>query len=208
LPADGAGAFAIAVAIVAQPSYHDAAALPIFCLARDVPGYHAIDFIIIHKMINIVKQPLHDDELAFIDEMASLLTPWGMAVSSGRVYGYLLLKQKPVGLDQIGTDLRMSKVSAWKAARDLADFGHVRRYGEPGSKRALYGPTDNFDTPFQKQCSLLGALGRLLRIGAASVGGGETAERLQEMARFYLSLQQTMESTIRDLNAQRNAQKS
>jgi predicted transcriptional regulator len=152
-------------------------------------------------MINLVKRVARGDQRRFIGEIASLLAPWGMPISSGRVYGYLLLHERPVSLDQIAADLQMSRVTAWKAARNLADFGHVRRYGEPGSKRALYGPTDSFAEPMMKQCSLLEALGNVMQSSAAAVAKGKTAARLQQMAHFYLSLGQTMATAIRRLNS-------
>jgi hypothetical protein len=143
------------------------------------------------------------DENHFIREIAALLAPWGMPVMAGRVYGYLLLNPAPVSVNQIATDLRTSKVAAWNAARSLEEFGHVRRYGEPGSKRALYGPTGNFDVPMVKQCALLGSLGALLQNSASAIAQGDVASRLQEMARFYLSMRKAMEATIQELNANR-----
>jgi hypothetical protein len=157
-------------------------------------------------MINIVKRAIRDDQRRFISEIASLLAPWGMPMSSGRVYAYLLLHERPVNLDQIAADLQMSRVTAWKAARNLADFGHVRRHGEPGSKRALYGPTDSFADPMMKQCSLLEALGTVMQSSAPAVAAGKTAARLLEMAHFYLSLGQTMAAAIRRLNGRSGRQ--
>lgn len=158
-------------------------------------------------MVNIALQRLSDEEHRFIEQIASLLGPWGMASSSARVYGYLLLHEGPVNLDQIAADLRMSKVSAWKAARSLEDFGHVRRYGEPGSKRALYGPTDSFETPMAKQGALLGALGSLLQTSASTIAKTGAAPRLEQMGQFYLSAQSALETTIREMNAKRSAAK-
>ena len=157
-------------------------------------------------MINIVKRAISDDERRFIQEVASLLATWGMPGSAGRVFGYLLLKQSPVSLDQIATDLEMSKVGSWNAARLLERFGHARRYGEPGSKRALYGASDNFGSPLQEQGSLLGALGTLLQNGASTVATGEAAVRLAERGRFYLFLRRAMEAAIQDFNASRSGE--
>jgi hypothetical protein len=155
----------------------------------------------IHKMLNIPVQTLQDDERRFIDEIASLLAPWGMPTASGRVYGYILLSQAPVSLDQIATDLKMSKGGAWSAAKLLERFDHVRRYGEPGSKRAFYGPTDNFAAPMVEQCALLGSIARLLQTSAGTVATGDAVRRLKAMSRFYLSMRQAMETVIQELNA-------
>ena len=142
--------------------------------------------------------PLHAFEQCFIDQFANLLSPWGLPMSSGRVNAYLLLKSEPVSVNQIAVDLQMSKVSAWKAARSLAEFGHVRRYGEPGSKRALYGPSEDFASPFRKQAQLLETLGDTFRETAAASQSTETAQLLVEMAQFYASLRRAMETAILD----------
>jgi hypothetical protein len=128
--------------------------------------------------------------------MAALLAPWGLPLMSGRVYGYLLLCERTVSVNEIAAALGSSKVAAWKAARSLEEFGHVRRYGEPGSKRALYGPTDSFEAPLVKQADLLGALAARLRTGASTIARGDTASRLRAMSRFYVAMQRAMEKTI------------
>lgn len=154
-------------------------------------------------MVNIVKRTLSDGERHFIDTIASLLTPWGMAPLMARVYGYLLLNEEPVSLDRIAIDLQISKVGAWKAARALEEFGHVHRYGAPGSKRAYYGPTDSFETPMIKQSTLLAALGRLMQTGASTIASGDAAVRLKKMSRFYLAMRKAMEVTIKELHTRK-----
>jgi predicted ArsR family transcriptional regulator len=154
-------------------------------------------------MIKIDGSKLSDDELQFIHQISSLLEPWGMPTMSTRVYGYLLLNRGLVSVNQIAADLGTSKVAAWNAAKSLEAFGHVKRHGEPGSKRALYGPTDNFDVPVVKQCLLLGSLGELLQNRADALAKGDVATRLQQMSEFYLSMQQAMQASIKKLNVAR-----
>jgi hypothetical protein len=146
-------------------------------------------------------------EQQFIQRIAGLLLPWGMPLMSGRVYGYILLNQGTVSVNQIAAALGTSKVAAWKAATSLEAFGHLRRHGEPGNKRALYGPTDNFDAPLVKQAALLGALAKELRGGAASIAEGNVAPRLRAMARFYVSMQRAMGTTIDELDTRRSTKK-
>jgi DNA-binding Lrp family transcriptional regulator len=160
----------------------------------------------------MVPDDLRAEERQFIESIAELLAPWGMSLMSGRVYGYILLNQGTVSVNQIAAALGTSNVAAWNAARSLEAFGHVRRYGEQGSKRALYGPTDNFDAPFVKRAELLGALAKQLRgaassivrsraRGRASTGKGSAPPRLRAMARFYVSMQRAMATVIQELNA-------
>lgn len=153
-------------------------------------------------MLNIPDR-LGDDERRFMDEFAALLALRGMPLSSGRLYGYLLLQQTPVSLEKIGADLELSKGGAWNAAKVLERCGHVRRYGEPGSKRLLYAATDNYAAPLLEQCALLGQVGSLLQTSAGSIAKAQAATRLAEMSDFYFSMKQTMEDAIRDLDALR-----
>jgi biotin operon repressor len=153
-------------------------------------------------MVNIGSSGLSEDERRFIDEVAALLAPRGMPTSAGRVYGYVLLNEAPVSLEQIAAQLDMSKGGAWTAAKTLERCGQVRRYGERGSKRALYGPTENYDAAMLEQSALMGAMGALMQESAA-LRSGRVARRLEEMAGFYLGMRETIEAGIRELSARR-----
>lgn len=141
----------------------------------------------------------------FIEDFASLLTSMGMSPTMGRVYGYILLEDARVSVDEIAEALDVSRVGAWKAARELEGTGHLRRYGEPGSKRALYGPADNFAAPLMRQSPLLAALSALLEHGAATLVSGAAAERLQDMSVFCRLVKQAIEDAIREVEASRSA---
>lgn len=158
-------------------------------------------------MLNIVAptptSTLRPGEREAIDEMASLLAPWGLPTSQGRVYGYVLLSAQPVGLDQIAADLEMSKAGAWTAATQLERFGHIRRYGTPGSKRALFGPAEDCTAIMSKHSALLGALGRLYQRCASAAGSGEVAGRMEELSNFHLSLGAAMEGVIAQVKGRR-----
>ena len=81
-------------------------------------------------------------ERRFIEDVARLLTPWGVPPVAARLYGYLLLSPRPVSLGQITADLEISKSSASVAARLLESYTLARRHGEAGTKRALYAVAD------------------------------------------------------------------
>ena len=157
----------------------------------------------IHDIMNIARRVLADAEQRFINEIASLLSPWGLPITAGRVYGYLLLSNEPVSLDRIAADLEMSKGGAWNAARMLERFGNARRYGQPGSKRVLYGPSDDFAGSLAAQSALLGAIGKLLENCAATIASGEAVGRLSAMAEFYLAMRGTMDAAIQQMRAER-----
>lgn len=147
-----------------------------------------------------ILEPLRPEALEFVQAFAALLEPWGLPPSAGRVFGYLLLIQHPVSVDQIAVALDMSRVGAWNAAKSLERFGHVRRFTVAGSKRAYYQPSSDFSEPLLKQAALISTIGGLLENCAESIAAEDAVLALQQRASFYSSLAQDMEATIRALN--------
>ncbi len=143
------------------------------------------------------------DQYHFVEEIASLLTSRGMPQTASRLYGYLLLHDEPISLDQITTDLEVSKSSASVAARMLEQYMLARRHGERGSKRVLYSASETYDGLIAEQSFLLGQMGRLIERRASEVADGLVAKRLNGMSDFYLSMQQAIDDTIQEHNAQR-----
>mgnify|MGYP006366056743 FL=1 len=158
-------------------------------------------------MSNMSEPSVSPEQGRFIDDVASLLVPWGMPQTMGRIYGYLLLSTIPLGLDRIAADLEISRSSASVAARLLEKHTLVRRHGERGSKRVLYSVSDNFAGLFSERGVMLGALGALLQGRAAVVASGAAATRLQAMSRFYLAMREAMEAAIREFDADVSAGK-
>jgi hypothetical protein len=148
-------------------------------------------------MPNKSNKKISDLERRFIDDIARLLVPWGVPLTAARLYGYLLLSPEPVSLDHITTALEMSKSTASVAARLLEKYMLVRRHGVRGSKRALYGVSDNYQGMLTEQNRLLEALAALLRTGAGATASGATRNRLKEMAEFYLVMRETMDIALR-----------
>ena len=146
--------------------------------------------------------------MAFINDYAALLAPWGLAPAAGRVFAYLLLKQVPVSVDDIASDLGMSRVGAWNSARGLETFGHVRRHGVAGSKKALYSPSDNFTEPLMRQVGLIADLATLLHQAADSVASPQAINALEERASFYSLYSDEVRSIIDNLNAARQTTKT
>lgn len=133
----------------------------------------------------------------FIDDVARLLTPWGVPPVAARLYGYLLLCPRPVSLDQIIQDLEISKSSASVAARLLESYTLARRHSEVGTKRALYAVADDYEAMLRQQNQLLDALTKQLNAGTGIVATTEVNARLQEMAEFYRVMRGAMEDAMR-----------
>jgi DNA-binding transcriptional regulator GbsR (MarR family) len=136
-------------------------------------------------------------ERRFVEDMARLLTPWGVPPGAARLYGYLLLSPRPVSLDQIAGDLGMSKSSTSVAARLLESYTLAHRHREPGTKRALYAVADDYEAMIRQQNRLLDALAEQLNAGRGIVASKEVNARLEEMAGFYRMMRAAMEDVTR-----------
>lgn len=150
------------------------------------------------------REALAPEAWEFVQAFAALLEPWGLPPSAGRVYGYLLLVQEPVSVDQIADALAMSRVGAWNAAKSLETFGHVRRFTVAGSKRAYYRPSGDFSEPLLKQAALIGSIAELLDNCANHIAAAPAVAPLQQRAAFYAALAGSMQATIEALNRARD----
>jgi DNA-binding transcriptional regulator GbsR (MarR family) len=148
-------------------------------------------------MPNIANEDLSEPARRFIEDVARLLTPWGVPLTAARLYGYLLLNAEPVSLDRIAADLEMSKSSASVAARLLEMYTLVRRHGQRGSRRILYAVSDNYEGMIAEQNRMLQAGAELMRTGARNVATGKARARLEEMAEFYLVTREAMDAALR-----------
>jgi hypothetical protein len=157
-------------------------------------------------MLDIPTPTLRAEDRQVIEDLASLLAPWGLPLAQGRVYAYVLLSPAPVGLDQIATDLEMSKAGAWSAATQLERFGHIKRHGTPGSKRARYGPSEDLSAVMAAHNAMLGSLGQIFERSAVTAASGAVAARMQELADLYLTVWRTVDDAIREVKAKHAAQ--
>jgi HTH-type transcriptional regulator, osmoprotectant uptake regulator len=139
----------------------------------------------------------------FIEDVARLLTPWGVPQTAARLYGYLLLFPEPVSLDRMTADLEVSKSSASVAARLLEKYRLALRHSERGSKRVLYEVSQNYDGMLTEQNRLLDGLVETLKSGASAVALGRARNRLLEMAEFNLAIRQAMEAALQSWRARR-----
>ncbi len=137
------------------------------------------------------------DKRRFVEDMARLLTPWGVPAAAARLYGYLLLCPRPVSLDEITEALGISKSSASVAARLLESYTLGRPHREAGTKRALYAVADDFEAMIRQQNQLIDALAAQLKAGSGIVPSREVNARFEEMAEFYLAMRGAMDDAMR-----------
>jgi hypothetical protein len=132
----------------------------------------------------------------FLEDLAALLMSWGMPTHSAYLYGYLLLRNEPVGLNEIAADLQISKSQACVAAKLLEDRSNAKRSKEPGSKRIFYSAPDDYSGPFVSQIDLMGSVTKLLQERGAAVAFGNASARLQELTDYCLAMRNAMDRVV------------
>jgi HTH-type transcriptional regulator, osmoprotectant uptake regulator len=148
-------------------------------------------------MPNLSNNAGRNQQQRFAEDVARLLTPWGVPPVAARLYGHLLLRPRPVSLDEITGELGISKSSASVAARLLESYTLARRHSEPGTKRALYAVADDYEAMVQQQNRLLDALAEQFSAGTGIVASRDVNARLEEMADFYQVMRVAMEDAMR-----------
>jgi DNA-binding transcriptional regulator GbsR (MarR family) len=128
----------------------------------------------------------------FVAEVAALLGIWGVPQTPGRLFAHLLLQQQPASLDAIASELDVGKTTASDAAKLMERYGFLRRFGTPGSKRATYGPSDDFTAFYLKQAAYLIRMGRVMDAQADNDPALPSSKRLRAMAEYYGRLAKAM----------------
>jgi hypothetical protein len=137
-----------------------------------------------------------DADATFIEEVTARMMAWSLSPAQSRLFAYLLVQDKPASLDQIAADLRMSKSTASEVARYLERYKMAQRYGEPGTKRALYGSSSAPGGFFFDLCRHLKDMAELTDSHAASNPSRASSDRLRKLARFYVKMQRAIESGL------------
>jgi DNA-binding transcriptional regulator GbsR (MarR family) len=134
----------------------------------------------------------------FIQDIARILVPSGVPETAARLYGYLLLSESPVSLDEMVAELQVSKSTASVAARQLEMYTLARRQSQRGTRGILYEASDDFDGILKAQMRYMGQLTELLRQGARKTRNKATRNRLGVMADFYLLNRNALELALRE----------
>jgi DNA-binding GntR family transcriptional regulator len=126
-----------------------------------------------------------DARRRFVDDLGQLYARYGIAVTFGRVYGLLLLSEQPLSLDEIASQLGISKSSVSVATRDLERVGVARRLGQPGSRRVLYEASDDMGPTFQALFARIRLSLPVYERAAPLVKPGRARRRLQQIIELH-----------------------
>lgn len=73
-----------------------------------------------------------------IEAIGSNMDLYGVPLSTGHLYGLLFFADKPMTLDEMGHEMKMSKTSMSTGVRTLLDLKMVNKVWEKGSRKDLY----------------------------------------------------------------------
>ncbi|GBF35060.1 hypothetical protein DCCM_4183 [Desulfocucumis palustris] len=132
--------------------------------------------------------PINSQELDFVEEMGILWESSGATRTLGRVFGYLLLSEKPKSLDQLAKDLIFSKATASLTIRQGLMISIFEKVSIPGKRKDYYRVNINswIDAMNQRMKILL-TWETLIEKGLHSLSPGkvEAAENLRAMKDYF-----------------------
>ena len=124
------------------------------------------------------------EEWAFISEMGSLMERWGLAQTTGRLFGYLLLRDRPTDLDTVAQELGQAKSGLSLAARQLESFTLVRRSTRPGSRRVAYEAVGDLQYLLVASNAHMRKFTETLHAGV-DIARGDARDRLAELVGLF-----------------------
>jgi DNA-binding transcriptional regulator GbsR (MarR family) len=127
---------------------------------------------------------LTEQEREFVEAMGRHFEADGVPRIGGRMFGFLLLREAPCSLDDLVTELDISKASASTNARLLEEWALIRQTSVPGDRRDYYAAVPDQTRTLEFRLTRVRELGSLFRSGAASAPSPEVTRRLTSMARF------------------------
>lgn len=140
----------------------------------------------------------------FISSLGSLMERWGLPQATGRLLGYLLLRNEPADLDTMVSDLGTSKSGMSVAARQLEAWALVRRTSQPGSRRVCYEVVSGMEQLLVANNLQIKKFSDTLREGSRAAEG-KSAERLTGLADLF-DLYVTQTQRVLDEHTRREAQ--
>jgi DNA-binding transcriptional regulator GbsR (MarR family) len=133
----------------------------------------------------IVQRQLDARLRRVVDDFGQLFARYGLALTTGRVFGLLLISDDPLSLDDIATLLGVSKSSTSVTARELERLGIARRFAIAGSRRIVYELGDDLEPIFESQLTRVRQQLAVLDRAEPLLAAGRARDRLQRMQQLH-----------------------
>jgi DNA-binding transcriptional regulator GbsR (MarR family) len=139
----------------------------------------------------------------FIERMGLMLEADGLPRIAGRILGYLLITPGECSLEDLASELGVSRASVSNDARRLAQIGVIERRGRPGDRRDYYtlspdGFRHSIEARVENMRRFHGLIDEARRIGGDSE---EVQGRLAVWDESHRMLLGAFEGILRELDA-------
>jgi DNA-binding transcriptional regulator GbsR (MarR family) len=135
----------------------------------------------------------------FIERMGLTFERMGLARTFGRLFGLLMVADRPLSLDDMVERLDVSKASVSTNARACEESGLARRVGVRGDRKDYYEISPRaFEQVTAKRVVAIHAMAGLAAEGLEAVGDDPSParDRLTEMLDFYLFMGEQIEELL------------
>lgn len=134
----------------------------------------------------------------FVNALGDTLASWHLPRSTGRVYGYLLLRGAASSSEQLRSELALSAGAVSTAVRELVSWGLARTIPQPGSRRLLVEATGGFEQLLAASHERTRAFVRTLEAAEQLTDGHDAAERLRDVTELFTSYLDAAEHALRE----------
>ena len=135
----------------------------------------------------------------FIERMGLAIERMGLSRTFGRLFGLLMVADRPLSLDEMVERLHVSKASVSTNARACEELGLARRVGVRGDRKDYYEISPRaFEQVTAKRVVAIHAMAGLAAEGLVAVGDDPSParDRLTEMLDFYLFMGEQIEELL------------
>ncbi|GAA3030524.1 transcriptional regulator [Streptosporangium longisporum] len=134
----------------------------------------------------------------FVNAMGDTLAGWRLPRATGRIYGYLLLRDGPSSSERLRADLSLSSGAVSTAIRELVSWGLARTIPQPGSRRLLVEAAGGFEQLLAASHERARTLIRTLRAAEELTENARAATRLRDVTSLFTSYVDAGEHVLRE----------
>ncbi len=135
----------------------------------------------------------------FIERMGLAIERMGLSRTFGRLFGLLMVANRPLSLDEMVERLDVSKASVSTNARACEELGLARRVGVRGDRKDYYEIAPRaFEHVTAKRVVAIHSMAGLAAEGLQALGDDPSParDRLTEMLDFYLFMGEQIEELL------------
>lgn len=139
----------------------------------------------------------------FVDALGETLAVWRLPRATGRVYGYLLLRDAPSTSEQLRSALSLSAGAVSTATRELVSWGLARTIPQPGSRRLLVEAAGGFEQLLAASHDRTRTFIRTLQAADSLTDGERAGQRLRDVTELFTSYVDAGERVLRERESRR-----